>query len=96
MSYAIPLIDKPGKITIETYIKENTFIICISDNGNGIPPEKLSEIQKRLQDKSLERKKNIGLVNVNQRIKILFGDEYGVKIKSGKFGTKVIMRIPAE
>ena len=96
LSYAIPLIDKPGKITIETYIKENTFIICISDNGNGISPEKLSEIQKRLQDKSLERKKNIGLVNVNQRIKILFGDEYGVKIKSGKFGTKVIMRIPAE
>lgn len=66
------------------------------DNGTGIKEEYLKSLQNALSEIS-EKEKNshIGLVNVNKRIQLRFGDEYGIQIDSveGEY-TRVILIIP--
>ena len=65
--------------------------IVIKDNGVGIPAESLNTI---LQTESQE---GYGLKNVNQRIKLIFGEEYGMSIESVvDEGTVVTVKIPAQ
>ena len=75
-------------LSIEAYIEESALIVTISDNGVGIPPEKLAEIQAGHSD-------GVGLTNVHQRLTSLFGTKYGLTITSQRpFGTEVWLRIP--
>jgi len=75
--------------------------ITVSDDGAGIPEERLRDIQAWLSYQKLreseERETSIGLYNVNERLKLHFGEAYGITIRSewGK-GTEVTIRIPAE
>ena len=57
--------------------------------------EELGSILENMNDFENLDRTHIGVVNVNQRIKLKFGEEYGVKISSkyGK-GTKVEIRLP--
>src|SRR5574344_241977 len=74
----------------------SNLYISISDNGTGISPEKLEELKKKLSNGMVETiSSSIGMVNVNQRIKLYYGDEYGLEIASelGK-GTTVTIHIP--
>lgn len=86
-----------GYIWISVYEKEENIIIEIQDDGLGIEKGKLSELNKEINDKYLLKKEGIGLYNVNQRIKILYGESYGVEIDStlGK-GTITKINIPLE
>ena len=55
--------------------------ITISDNGAGITPERLKEVNKNLDSiDAVTTGKHIGLANVNQRIKLIWGDEAGIKL----------------
>ncbi|KRG16762.1 hypothetical protein ACA29_04185 [Lederbergia galactosidilytica] len=65
------------------------------DNGLGISPENLLAIQRNLSSGKYVQKGRIGLQNVNARIKLFFGDEYGIDIQSeqSKF-TRIILRLP--
>ncbi|MBD8025492.1 sensor histidine kinase [Ureibacillus sp. Re31] len=83
-----------GKINIKGYETESTIVLEVSDNGNGIEKEKLAEISREL-DASFKEKKSfigIGLKSVNERIKIHFGQEYGLNISS-KFGQGTVVSI---
>lgn len=90
----------------DTYIyikafRENEIInIEVSDAGIGMTDEKLNEIRERLssaQEVNDESEHGRALYNVQQRIKMYFGSEYGLEIfsKEGVF-TKVLIKIPAE
>ena len=83
-------------IIIKAYLKEDNIYIEIIDNGSGIEDIKLGKINKYLKD-NINKFDSIGLENVNKRIKLYFGNKYGLKIfsKLGK-GTKVIITIPQE
>ncbi|MGN6712330.1 sensor histidine kinase [Anaerocolumna jejuensis] len=78
------------------------LIITISDNGLGMPEEKVIALNKKLRAISLDGmkqedtgKSGIALINVNSRIKLLFGDEYGLYIYSTQNeGTDVEITIP--
>ena len=71
--------------------------IYVIDNGNGMSEEKLKEIEKSLNDFSKLDRDHIGLMNVNQRIKLLYGDEYGIYITSKvNEGTTVMIEIPED
>ncbi len=84
-----------------TISKSNEDIqIRVFDNGNGIPKEKLDIIVQSLEttggENVLARGSNIGLVNVNERIKLLFSREYGLAIQSREgAGTTVFIKMPA-
>lgn len=56
-----------------------TYIITVTDNGNGITKEQEKRINSVIQNDA-NPGTSIGLWNTNQRLKILLGDEYGCKI----------------
>lgn len=82
-------------ITIDSD-KDDNLIIKIQDNGCGMSEEKLAQLRERLTVGSVENFMNsIGMVNVNQRIKLFYGKKYGIDIESQlDVGTEVTMRIP--
>ncbi len=89
-----------GTIAIHAYRTEKRLLIQIRDDGEGIPKEKLMAINDVLNNgKSLENAKkaemNIGLANVNERIKLNFGQEFGLRVYSAqKVGTSVEFVLP--
>ncbi len=85
-----------GKILITGKIEGDMLCFTVSDNGKGMEEEVLNKINKMLT-KSGENKIEIGygIFNVNERIRIIYGEEYGLKYKSvyGE-GTIVELRHP--
>ena len=97
INYGMSLLeeDEDGEIKVQVTKEEGTLILSVIDNGIGIPQE---EIEFLLMDTNRVHKKGsgVGLTNVNNRIQILFGKEYGLKIESElDEGTTVLIRIPA-
>lgn len=82
--------DKEGKISIYVKMLKEEILIQVIDNGVGIDSEKLKLLLRA------ELQESYGLYNINERIRLLFGDEYGVNIISepGK-GTEVSLKIKA-
>jgi len=84
-------------IQINGYEHEGLIFLEVMDNGNGIPQEKLNDIQRELNSAYGEKKWfiGVGLQSVNERVKIHFGKEYGLTIESESGeGTKVTIAIP--
>ena len=84
-----------GVIKIKIYYKGDNVIIDVIDNGQGIPDDKMSELRWKLQVNDTSSGKSIGLTNVNKRIKMYHGEEYGLSISSelGK-GTRMTLTLP--
>ena len=85
-----------GRIIITGVENKNDIVIQIRDNGIGMDAERLNEVRQALSDNSSPVKSVVyGLYNVNERIRLNFGDDYGVKITS-EFGegTTVLVRLP--
>lgn len=94
-----------GIISLTARIKEELMVIEVIDNGNGISADDLIKLNKGLDMdndtyfKSLSSKKNksIGIDNVNRRIKLFYGEKYGIKIESKlNIYTKVSVTLPAQ
>ena len=90
-----------GVITISMEMTEKKLLINIHDNGIGINEEELIKINQRLEAvsgplKEEKRKRGgIALPNVSRRIKLLFGEEYGIHIYSiPNLGTEVRIAVP--
>ncbi|MFZ5642987.1 MAG: histidine kinase [Bacillota bacterium] len=81
-----------GTVWIRAYLEEEEEIIFeIIDNGVGIPPEKMPLILKPGYGSG----NGVGLSNVHERLKGLFGEEYGLQIESTpEEGTSILVRIP--
>ncbi len=87
--------DEDGEIRVMGRMEEGNVVLAVQDNGIGIPEE---EVEFLLTDSNRVRKQGsgVGLVNVNNRIQILFGKQYGLKIESEPDeGTTVSICIPA-
>lgn len=83
-----------GKLTIHVYRKEDEIYIEIKDNGCGMDYYELGALRKNMRDENGDDT-HIGVRNVSQRIRILYGSEYGVEVYSTKnIGTKVVIHIP--
>ena len=70
-----------GEITISVYEKDNLIHIDVSDNGLGMP-EKVVEYIMHNRVVSSKRGSGIGVRNVDERIKLIYGEQYGVTIES--------------
>lgn len=95
INYGIREMDGCGIINVCGKKVDDRIILSVSDNGMGIPDD---EIGFLLKDTNRIRKRGsgVGLVNVNNRIKILFGGQYGLYIESElDEGTTVYINIPA-
>ena len=102
--HGIEMSEKKGIISIRIDITDERVLIRISDNGIGIDNEKLEVLNKSLRKKytsenlrTNESEHGIALENVNDRIRLQFGESYGITIYSIKdLGTDVELRIPLE
>lgn len=82
-----------GKLQVNGYLNDNIICIEVKDNGIGMTEEVINEILSNNKPEHY----GIGLSNINHRIKLFFGDEYGIEIKSEKGqGTIVTVRIPMQ
>lgn len=86
-----------GQILINiTNSTNNILTIEITDNGYGMNAEKLQELNDRINSAALDSTTSIGLYNINHRIKLLYGTEFGIAFTSQlNVGTTVILNIPA-
>ena len=70
--------------------------LTVCDNGIGMDEKELEELRKEIERPCSETEKGFGLANVNERIRMYYGSEYGMKIESEKGkGTIVQIIIPA-
>lgn len=86
-----------GKLSIKISIftKNNFLIIQVIDSGKGMSYEKLTKVRKQIEKKELHTGDHIGMANANQRIKVYYGDEYGIRISSWKnIGTAIRLTLP--
>ncbi len=88
-----------GVILIRVIATEALIEIDVVDNGTGLEPEEVIKLNQRFQETTyrMDKLKNasIGLDNVNQRIKLQFGEMYGLAVESRKgYYTKVIVTLP--
>ncbi len=84
-------------ITIRIYTHQDMLVIEVCDDGLGIEPAHLTQMLTAGFDKKDEKKRStsIGLHNINKRIRLLYGSDYGLSIESSvKQGTRVIIRLP--
>ena len=85
-----------GYIHINARKDGDVLRLGVQDNGAGMDEEELRQLQKEIERPCQETEKGFGLANVNERIRMYFGMEYGMKIKSQKDkGTFVEITIPA-
>lgn len=83
-----------GEIKISIYSEEETVCFEVVDNGPGIDEERIRLIMAG-KIKNLHRFSGLGIKNVDERIKLYFGERYGVQIENHQpRGTRVIIRIP--
>ena len=81
-------------IEINIKEKDKNLEISIDDNGLGISKENLEKINENLK-KNLQKTESIGLMNINNRIKLKFGEDYGIYISSeSNNGTTVKIKLP--
>lgn len=71
-----------GHITINGRKENDYFVLEIKDNGIGMSEERLMQVRDGIQCKTPMEKDIYGLYNVNERIRLNFGEEYGIRIKS--------------
>ena len=91
-------VEKKGTILLTGWREENDIVFVISDDGAGIPPEKLdSLLDERTQAAVGSSSRHVGVSNTNLRLKSLYGSGYGLSFTSvpGQ-GTEVTVRIPAQ
>ena len=76
-------------ISIKALKKEGYVEILVTDNGRGMPAEKLAEIQNKLAQRTFEhtvdysgKRQSIGIVNVHERFVLYFGDRYDISVES--------------
>ncbi|MEM1484398.1 histidine kinase [Oscillospiraceae bacterium PP1C4] len=91
-----------GNLKIKVDTTPTRLIIIVSDDGLGMDEKRLEALNKKLNITSLdyvkpdtEKKGGIAIMNVNNRIKLLFGEEYGIYIYSTlNLGTDVEITLP--
>lgn len=95
--------EEGGKVVVSIYTQEAQepdeemlFVIDVEDNGCGMTMEALKKLREDIEIRDMSRSKSIGLYNINQRMKLRYGEKYHLLIDSEVHqGTRVRLMIPA-
>lgn len=79
--YGMEFMDGEGEIHVRGYRKENDVYLEVEDNGLGMPEEEAAELLNG-KERPHKHGSGVGLVNVHSRLKLRFGDQYGLIIRS--------------
>ena len=85
------------EICVEVAITHDRLVITIRDNGTGISDENLENIRAELERPDAgDDEDTISLSNINRRVRMHYGEQYGLKINSSRLGTIVRIYLPEE
>ncbi len=94
--HGMEFMDGDGEILIKVFIQEERLRFIIEDNGLGMMKEQVQGLLTEKKHSSSRRGSGIGVKNVNERIRLYFGEEYGLFIRSEPDeGTAVEICLPA-
>lgn len=96
--HGLNLKQEDNRITLNCIPIEEYLIIEIIDNGKGVEKERLRRINEALHqnmdDECIPKKGSIGIINVHERVQLIFGEDCGIRIESNEgVGTKVSIKI---
>ena len=93
IQHGLKQLGKDGIIRISAREQNGLLQVSIWNNGVSIQPDHLASIQAALHSDMIKQRESIGIINVHQRIRLFYGDEYGLEISSEK-GTQVTINLP--
>lgn len=94
--YGMEFMDGDGEIDVEVYRESEDLLFRVSDNGLGMTQEQAESLLSEKEHISSKRGSGIGVKNVNERIRLYFGEKYGLTIQSEPDdGTLITIRLPA-
>ena len=84
-----------GMIVVEAHVEDERLLLTVTDDGIGMDPQILKLWKERKLEKIRKQKDSLGLANVFNRIKINFGEAYGISIDSSpNIGTAITCVLP--
>ena len=85
------------RLTLQAEISDEWLFLRLGDNGNGIEPSLLAELNHATPDVSFDKKlKGFGLKGVIQRLRFLYGSNHHFEITSSGSGTQIVIQLPAQ
>ena len=95
--HGMEFMDGDGLIKIKAWREADELYLSVTDNGLGMTEDKVSLVLGGKSNSGNGRGSGIGVKNVNERIKLYFGEDYGLKIDSEPdVGTTIIIHLPAK
>ncbi|MDO5410546.1 MAG: ATP-binding protein [Lachnospiraceae bacterium] len=90
--------DSDNYLKIQVEQEDEEICVVIEDNGHGMTEAELKKKNHELaENKKSEGKHSIGIANVNRRIKMVYGNQYGLRLEhAGERGLRVILRYKPE
>lgn len=94
--HGIKLMEKPGFISVKIDISEDRYVIKVINSCDNVDIEKIKQVNYLLESRFEEENggDGYGLYNVNQRLKLNFGKEYGVRLVPGENQVTAIVTHP--
>ncbi len=94
--HGMEFMDGDGEIVIAAWKEKGDLYLKVSDNGLGMTEEQVEQLFSDKPHSGSSRGSGIGVKNVNERIRLYFGSEYGLSIESEPDeGTTVTIHLPA-
>lgn len=91
--HGIRMRDPDNCIRIVVVKKDEDFEIIVEDNGRGMTEEEIRVKNQQLTENKVDKNKSIGIVNVNRRVKAVYGNAYGLRMEQAETGgLRVILR----
>ncbi len=100
MAHGLEKVNRKGKLQIRLMMTERKIVILVSDNGAGMNMEQLDRLNERMEQMYYQGSRkdghnSIAVTNVNARIKLTFGQDYGIHYRSmQQEGTDAVVTIP--
>jgi two-component system sensor histidine kinase YesM len=86
-----------GNLDIKIYSKRDSVYLIVTDNGIGFDAREITKHLINNSDNNKNGRTHIGLTNINQRIKLLYGEDYGITVESTVTkGTIATIKIPMD
>lgn len=96
IKHAVEKVSGTVKIRISAAFAEGHFVITVGDNGPGIPQKRIDQLEALFQKdwEETQESENIGLKNLNTRLKLLYGEHAELRICNTDQGVSITMMIP--
>lgn len=94
--HGMEFMDGDGEIRIRAFLRDDGLVLSVEDNGLGMTEEQVANLFSGASHVSSKRGSGIGVKNVQERIRLYFGREYGLTIDSEPDeGTRIEIYLPA-